>query len=337
MNRVQNNHRALIVGAGSIGQRHLKNLRELGITELAACDPDREKLKAVEEFQVPVFADFGEAIAGGIPDLVFICTPPVFHVSQALEALKAGAHVFIEKPLSDRLEKVDDLISEARKRNRIVQVGYNLRFNPGIRKLKEIIDSSVIGKILWARIEVGQHLPDWRPSQDYRKSYSATRDLGGGIVLDASHEIDYAIWLLGKPVEIVCMAGKVSQLEVDVEDCATLLLRFENGAQADIHLDFVQRSYSRSCKLVGEFGTAEWDYSTGQVRIFNAGKTKWETISCDFESNEVYVEELRHFLHCVETMQNPIVDLKQAKLVLEVALAAKSAAMKVSGKTFAHD
>ena len=337
MNRVQNHHRALIVGAGSIGQRHLKNLRALGITHLAACDPDREKLKAVEESRVAGFTDFGEALADGSPDIVFVCTPPVFHVSQAIAALKAGAHVFIEKPLSDRLEKVDELISEARQRNRIVQVGYNLRFNPGIRKLKEIIDRSVIGKVLWARIEVGQHLPDWRPAQDYRKSYSAMRDLGGGIVLDASHEIDYAIWLLGKPVEIVCMAGKVSQLEVDVEDCATLLLRFAGGAQADIHLDSVQRSYSRSCKLVGELGTAEWDYSTGQVKIFNSEKAGWDTISCDFESNDVYVDELRHFLACVETMQNPIVDLEQAKLVLEVALAAKSAAMKVSAKTFAHD
>lgn len=326
MNRAQNNHRALVVGAGSIGQRHLRNLRALGVQELMACDPDSQRLKAVSDLQVKCFADFAESLAVGKPKIVFICTPPVFHTTQAIEALKIGAHVFIEKPLSDRLEQIDYLVDEARKKNRVVQVGYNLRFNPGLKKLKQLVDDSVIGRVLWARLEVGQYLPDWRPSQDYRTSYSAMRELGGGIVLDASHEIDYAIWLLGKPLEVTCMAGKVSQLEVDVEDCATLLLRFESGAQADIHLDFVQRSYTRCCKIVGERGTIEWDYSNREIKTFDAATALWETQTYDFEVNDTYVAELKHFLDCTENRQEPIVDLKQAKLVLEVALAAKSAA-----------
>jgi predicted dehydrogenase len=332
MNRAQISHRALVVGAGSIGQRHLKNLRALGVQELLACDPDRQRLEALKELQVAGFTDFAESLAVGKPEIVLICTPPVFHVTQSIDALKIGAHVFIEKPLSNSLENVDRLVDEARERGRVVQVGYNLRFNPGIGKLKQLIDDSVIGRVLWARLEVGQYLPDWRPSQDYRTSYSAMRELGGGIVLDASHEIDYAIWLLGKPMEVACMAGKVSQLEVDVEDCATLLLRFESGAQADIHLDFVQRSYTRCCKIVGELGTIEWDYSNGEIKIFDAGTARWETQSYDFDVNDAYVAELRHFLDCIENRQEPIVDLKQGKLVLEVALAAKSAAETGSTK-----
>lgn len=326
MSRAPNNYRALVVGAGSIGQRHLKNLKTLGVQELIACDPDGQRLKAVAELHVTGFADFAESLSVGEPDLVFICTPPVFHVAQAIEALKMGAHVFIEKPLSDRLEKVDYLIEEASRRNRVVQVGYNLRFNPGIKRLKQLIDDSVIGKVLWARLEVGQYLPDWRPSQDYRENYSARRDLGGGIVLDASHEIDYAIWLLGKPLKVACMAAKVSQLEVDVEDCATLLLRFETGVQADIHLDFVQRSYTRCCKVVGELGTIEWDYSNREIKVFDSATGLCETRTYDFEANDTYVAELEHFLDCIDNNRNPMVDLRQGKLVLEVALAAKAAA-----------
>lgn len=333
MSRAANNYRALVVGAGSIGQRHLKNLKTLGVQELMACDPDSQRLEAVAELQVTGFADFAESLSVGEPDLVFICTPPVFHVTQAIEALKMGAHVFIEKPLSDRLENVDRLIDEASRRNRVVQVGYNLRFNPGIRKLRQLISDSVVGKVLWARLEVGQYLPDWRPSQDYRSSYSALRALGGGIVLDASHEIDYAIWLLGKPLEVACMAGKVSQLDVDVEDCATLLLRFENGVQADIHLDFVQRSYTRCCKIVGELGTIEWDYSNHEIKVFDSASALWETQTYDFVVNDTYVAELQHFLDCVENRQEPMVDLKQGKLVLEVALAAKAAAEDGSTKS----
>jgi len=332
MSRVHNNNRVLVVGAGSIGQRHLKNLRTLGVEKLIACDPDRERLKAVEELQIPGFASFAESLDFAKPDIVLICTPPVFHTTQAIEALRIGAHVFIEKPLSDRLDEVDYLIDEARKKSRVVQVGYNLRFNPGIKKLKQLVDDSVVGRVLWARLEVGQYLPDWRPSQDYRKSYSAKRELGGGIVLDASHEIDYAIWLLGKPSEVTCMAGKVSQLDVDVEDCATLLLRFDSGAQADIHLDFVQRSYTRCCKIVGELGTLEWDYSNREIRIFDAATALWKTQSYDLEVNDTYVAELKHFLDCIENRREPIVDLKQAKLVLEVALAAKSVARNGSTK-----
>jgi predicted dehydrogenase len=314
---------SLVVGAGSIGRRHLRNLQALGLTQVMVCDPDPERLANLDP-PIARFSDFREALATGQPEIVLICTPPVFHVPQALEAVGAGAHVFVEKPLSDRLDKIDYLIEEASRRSLIVQVGYNLRFNPGIRKLKQLIQGGVIGKVLWARLEMGQYLPDWRPWQDYRNSYSARQDLGGGIILDASHEIDYAIWLFGNPVEIVSMGGRVSGLEIDVEDCATLLLRFASGCQVDIHLDCIQRSYTRCCKIVGEQGTLDWNYSTGELKVFTSEAAKWIAVSYEVENNDVYVDELRHFLACVENGQEPLVDLNQGRRVLEVALAAKA-------------
>lgn len=321
----------LVVGCGSIGRRHMRNLRALGIQRLAACDPDPERLAPmVAELGIEPFADFEKAMIAIKPNLVFVCTPPVFHVPQALQAVQASAHVFVEKPLSHTLDGVDELIAEAEARQRVVQVGYNLRFHLGLQKVKQLVEDGIIGQILWARVEVGQYLPDWRPWQDYRRSYTARRNLGGGIILDASHELDYIIWLLGQPIEVVCMAGKVSDLEVDVEDCATVLLRFASGAQADVHMDFVQRGYARSCKLAGEQGTIIWDYPAHQVRIYQAETDSWETTPYTFDSNDMYMAEVQHFLGCVDRATTPLVDLKQAKRVLEVALAAKSAAAQGS-------
>src|SRR5690606_21417659 len=115
------------------------------------------------------------------------------------------------------------------------------------------------GKPLWANIEVGQYLPDWRPWQNYRESYTARKELGGGIILDASHEIDYARWLFGEVDTLLCMADKVSDLELNVEDCATVLMRMKSGMQVDVHLDCIQRHYTRHCKIVGANGTMHWD------------------------------------------------------------------------------
>ncbi len=311
-----------MVGAGSIGRRHLGNLRKLGFSRVAACDPDPARLEYVaSEFQAQCFPSFEQGLEAFRPEIVFVCTPPVLHVPQALLALRSGAHVFIEKPLSDRVDGIADLEEESSRRETIVQVGYNLRFNPGIQTLKRMLEEGIPGRILWARAEVGQYLPDWRPWQDYRQSYTARRELGGGIILDASHEIDYMLWLLGTPRELVCMAGKVGELDVNVEDCATILMRFDSGAQADIHMDFVQRSASRSCVLAGECATLEWYYARNEVSIIRPGR-ETEILKYDFEANQMYVAELHDFLSCIHERRNSSRSLSDSKLVLQVALAA---------------
>lgn len=314
----------------------MRNLRSLGVIEIAACDPVPERLAPmVAELQIHPYADFEQALHTVRPDAVLICTPPTFHLTQARQAISAGAHVFIEKPLSHSMEGVKALLSEARAKDHAVQVGYNLRFHPAIRKLKQIVEENTIGRILWTRAEVGQYLPDWRPWQDYRQSYTARRELGGGIILDASHELDYLLWFFGEPLEVLCMASTVSKLAVNVEDSASLLLRFASGSHADLHLDFVQRIPSRSCKLVGEEGTAIWQDGDGDavsVRVLRPD-TEPEDFDYDFDDNEMYVAELREFLNCIETGQPPLVGAEQAAKVLKWALAARAAAEANAGSS----
>ena len=313
-----------MVGCGSIGRRHARNLKLLGLHQLAFCDTSRAAQEQCrEEFKGEIFGDYGDALQKFEPDIVLICTPPVYHVEEALAALRAQAHVFIEKPLSHESSGIQALIAEARRTDRKVQIGYNLRFHPGIRILKELIDSGKIGRVLWLNAEAGQYLPDWRPWQHYRESYSARHELGGGIILDGSHELDYICWLLGRPTEVICRAEHLSSLDVDVEDSAWIYLTFPDRRRVGLHLDFVQRAYTRTCKVVGENGTALWDFTAQEVRWFSAEQPCWQNIPYLFEVNDMYVAEMVHFLESIGSGTGPMIDLEQGRDVIRVVEAAK--------------
>ncbi|MFZ3263888.1 MAG: aminotransferase class III-fold pyridoxal phosphate-dependent enzyme [Terriglobales bacterium] len=327
-------YRALVVGCGSIGRRHARNLRSLGLQQLAFCDTNPEALEQCgQEVKGELFPDYSAALHTFKPDLVLICTPPVYHVEEALAALRARAHVFIEKPLSHESSGIQVLISEARRRDRNVQVGYNMRFHPGLKILKELIDLGKIGRVLWLNVEAGQYLPDWRPWQNYRESYSARRELGGGIILDGSHELDYICWLLGRPTEVSCRAEHLSNLELDVEDSAWIYLSFPERRRAGLHLDFVQRTYTRTCKVVGETGTALWDFSSQEVRWFSAQEPGWNSIPYQFEVNDMYVAEITHFLSSLGSGTGPVVDLEQSRDVIRVVEAAKKSSIEGQPQT----
>jgi predicted dehydrogenase len=297
----------------------------MGFSKLYAYDPNPDRLAYVSEhFQAESIADIDEGLKVR-PDVVLICSPPIHHVSQALQAIRAGAHVFVEKPVSHSLDRLEELLAEQQKSKLVVQVGYNLRFHPPIQKIKGLVESEVVGKIRWGRVESGSYLPDWRPWQDYRNSYTAKRELGGGIILDGSHELDYVSWLFGAPAELICMAGRVSDLDINVEDCATVLLRFPNGSQLDVHVDFIERSYSRGCVLAGDQGKLQWDFAKNTVQIERCGEAL-QAIRFDCEVNDMYLAEMRHFMDCVENGGSPRVALQDSILTLRIALAARTSA-----------
>jgi glutamate-1-semialdehyde aminotransferase/spore coat polysaccharide biosynthesis protein SpsF (cytidylyltransferase family)/predicted dehydrogenase len=322
-------YRALVVGCGSIGRRHAANLKSIGLRHFAFCDTNAEALERCrKEVEGETFLDYADALQTFRPDFVLICTPPVYHVEQALLALRARAHAFIEKPLSHESSGIQLLIAEARRYERSVQVGYNMRFHPGLQILKQLIDAGKIGRVLWLNAEVGQYLPDWRPWQNYRESYSARNELGGGIILDGSHELDYICWLLGRPTEVSCRAEHLSNLEVDVEDAAWIFLVFPDRRRALLRLDFVQRTYSRSCKVVGETGTALWDFASQEVRWYSSEEQIWHTIPYEFQVNDMYISEMCHFLESLGRGTGPLVDVEQGRDVVRVVEAAKKSSLQ---------
>lgn len=319
--------RFLVIGGGSIGKRHIANLQGLGETAIAGIDPRADRRAELTRLGIPTYADLAHAWAFE-PNVVLITAPTSLHLPLAQQAAEHGCHLFIEKPLADQLAGIGRLIATVEARRLIGLVGCNLRFHPGLTAVRQLLARQVIGKIVSARVEFGQYLPDWHPWEDYRTTYSARRDLGGGIILDAIHELDYLRWLLGEPASVSCLSGKLSRIEIDTEDTAAMLIRFANGIIGEVHLDYVQRTYRRECVIVGDQGTIHWDYRLGETRIFTAADGTWTTFAnpTDWNPNAMYLDELRHFLACLRGDADPMQDLTEGAAVLGLALTAKQAA-----------
>jgi predicted dehydrogenase len=319
--------RFLILGTGSIGQRHCRNLASLG-HELLAWDADTAHLG---ELAATPGVRALSSVAHGLaeqPAGVLVCTPPSSHLDLAREALRAGADVFVEKPLSHTTDGAVALLAEANHLGRLIMVGFNLRFLESLRRAKQHVDDGHVGKVLSARAECGSYLPDWRPGRDYRANYAVRAEEGGGILLDAIHELDYLGWLFGPVAEIFCAAEHVSDLAGDTEDLAEVLIRFESGLLAQLHLDYVQRRARRNLQVIGDHATLHWDYPTHSVSVETprGEPTREEFRAREGDPNRMYMDEIAHFARCVERRAAPPVDGLEALRSLRLAEAAKESA-----------
>jgi predicted dehydrogenase len=203
-------------------------------------------------------------------------------------------------------------------------VACNMRFHPGPAKIRQLLLDNAVGKTLFARLHVGSYLPDWRSGSDYRLNYAAHKHTGGGCILDCIHEIDLAHWYLGEVVEVVCMSGHLSSLQIDAEDVAAMICRHESGALSEVHMDYVQRTYERGCEIVGESGTIRWDFTSGSVMLLrpNAGPEDFPQ-PATWLPNQMYVDEMEHFLQCIRQKQPTVLPIGEAVRVTRIALAAK--------------
>lgn len=317
--------RMLVIGCGSIGKRHIRNLKGLNAGDIIAHDIQPERRHEVElECEVRAYDDLEEALAQK-PEVALVCTPTSLHIPAALSAAHNGCHLFIEKPLSHSLDGVDKLIEIVAQKGLVTLVGCNMRFHPSIVLVKELLEKESIGRVLCARVQAGQYLPDWHPWEDYRQGYSANRSLGGGIILDGVHEIDYITWFLGEVSQVACLTDKLSSLEIDTEDTAEILLRLKSGTIVEVHMDYIQRAYGRSCQIIGEEGTILWDFNDKQVKLYSAETKEWQAFpeKLDYDINQMYVEEMKHFVSCLEGKARPMQDIVAGKKTLEIALAAK--------------
>jgi predicted dehydrogenase len=322
--------RALVVGLGSIGRRHLGNLRQVA--------PDAEITLLRHDRSVPTPEDaakLADRIVYRLEDALeerldcaVIASPAPFHVALATALAERGVHLLVEKPLSHRLDGVDALIDTCRRRGCVLLVGYVLRYHPSLRAAHEAIRRGAVGRVLSLRAEVGQYLPDWRPASDYRQTVSARRDLGGGALLELSHEIDYARWLAGEVTSVFAYTAHASDLEIDVEDLAEIVLRFSGGAIGSIHVDMVQACQTRSCRVIGTEGTLVCDVVAGQVRLYTRQTKQWADLlpRAAPAGNDLYLTQMRHFLDCAAGRAEPRVTGEDGKRALQIALAARDSA-----------
>jgi len=319
----------LIVGYGSIGKKHLENFLQFKDIQLTVYTK-RNDLQLLKENGIKISDSLTECLKEN-PDVGVITNETSLHIPIAIKLAKEGLDLFLEKPLSNSLKDIEKLRAIVKKKKLITQMGCNLRFHPCIKKIKSLIEHQKIGRIISAQVQNYSYLPDSHRWEDYRKSYAARKDLGGGVILtNAIHEIDYLYWFFQEVENVISISGKFSDLDIKAEDYVSGLLKFKNKIIGELHMDYFQRPDFRSCKIRGTEGEIYWNSDDNCVNIYNINKKKWETkfdngFSHNLDTYSSYVEELKHFLKCVKHRKETINDLEQGVRTLKIALAIKKA------------
>ena len=335
----------LIAGLGSIGRRHLRNLIALGETDIVLLRSRRATLPDEELAGFPVEDDLQEALKKHRPDGVIVATPTALHLDVAMPAAEAGCNILLEKPVSHSLERLDQLQAALERSGARLLVGFQFRHHPALVKAREWIADGAIGKILAVHAIWGEHLPDWHPWEDYRGGYAARADLGGGVILTLTHPLDYLRFLVGDVESVWSFNGRVSSLEMDVEDSAEIGLRFAGGALGSVHLNYFQRPPVHRFELAGTAGTLRWDNADGVLHLAqpaakfgesgDPANTRHERYAPPegFERNDLFIAQIKHFLEVVRGKAEPICTLEDGIQALRLALAAKES--QASGRTIA--
>lgn len=320
--------RVLIVGLGSIGKRHLRIAREL-MPNADIRVMRHRPCKEVPELSNGCIDDVS-ALLEFSPQMAVVANPAPFHIEATIQLVEMGCHLLIEKPLSDDLESVRPLLELKKRKELVMQVGYNLRFHNALIKYRELIQSGLIGRVLSVRCEVGQYLPSWRPDTDYRLGVSARKELGGGVFLELSHELDYLLWIFGEISTVSGWLEKQSNLEVDVEDSVYLNMQFApdalaSGAVASVCIDFIRHDTTRRCTAIGDQGSLRWNGVTGEIDCWKKGEESWKPLfQYQHERDDTYRSEWEHFLQCIPQRQRPQIALEDGLAVMKVIDAARA-------------
>lgn len=319
--------RILIAGLGSIGRRHLRNLAALGGHEVLLYRTGRATLPDEELAGYPVETDLAAALDRR-PQAVIVANPTALHLQVALPAAQRGCHLLLEKPVSHSLEGLDGLRRAAAHSGARILVGFQFRFHPGLRRAAALLQAGAIGRPVFARAHWGEYLPGWHPWEDYRASYSARADLGGGVLLTLCHPFDYLRWLMGEVEAVTARAGACGDLGLQVEDTAEVALDLRGGALAAVHLNYLQRPAVHTLEIVGTQGTLRWDNADGALGWWSEAEGDWrrEEPPPGFERNTLFLEEMRHFLAVAAGEAEPLCTLHDGAAALAIALAARRAA-----------
>lgn len=320
--------RLLIVGLGSIGARHARLARELlPNLEITVLRHGRcpERCEPGINYCVNSLSD---AFRHN-PQAAVISNPATLHLEAAIPLARAGVHILVEKPIAEAPHGVAELIELCRAHRLVLMTGYNLRFLPSLLRFRELLCEEQVGRVLSVRAEIGQFLPAWRPNTDYRQTVSAKADLGGGVLLELSHDIDYLRWLFGEVQWVSAINCKQSDLEIDVEDTAYLTLGFASADRAtslvaSLNMDFLRHDTTRCCTVIGDKGSLRWDALTGMVTLFEPGAHAWQTVfSHQHQRDDSYLAQWQHFLNCISGAETPLVGGDDGLGVLRIVEAAR--------------
>ena len=292
--------KTLIAGFGSVGRRHFRNLLSLGEKDIILLRSNQSTLDDSEISDYPVETELAAALAHQ-PDAVVIANPTALHLDVAIPAAKQGCHILLEKPVSNSLDRIDLLRQTAIESGSRIMVAFQYRYHPGLLQVKEWLQQDMIGQVYYFRVHCGEYLPGWHPWEDYRESYSASKDLGGGVLLTLSHPIDYLLWLFGDVKEVSANLGRGNLLGIEVEEQIDAFLHFHDGPGGGLHLDYLQRPPEHKLEIFGSEGTICWR-NDGNLRIYQVKNKVWETIPVPdgFSRNDLFLTEMKEFLQVVD-------------------------------------
>lgn len=310
----------LLIGAGSIGKQHLNNLIRLNQKDITVVSKHPQPIW--KEVGIRHYYEINTALLQHDYEYAFICNPTTTHLQTLELLLNAGIKkIYLEKPVSNddrQLEKLSLLIEQ---QHADVTIGFDLRFEPGIIKMKELIEQGKIGKVVSLTAEVGDYLPGWRPNIDFRNSVSASIEKGGGVLLELIHEFDYASYLLGEVQTVACLSQKSGILEIETEDIADVLLKFTSGATGNIHLDYLKPTFHRKCTLLGSNGMIQLDMVKKEVLMIDYQKISSVYSYSDYSRNDRLTDAISAFLD--DRYDIPAATFEEGCYSLKMVLAAK--------------
>lgn len=331
-------NKVLFIGLGGIGQRHLRNIVaiEPGV-EIFALRKRREqvvlddKLRPIDgetleqKYKIKVIEHLEQAQDAGVRT-VFICNPSSMHMDTLMDVAKLGWNIFVEKPLSHNLDRVDELKLILKDYPGTTMIGFQNRFHPCVKEAKRILDEGLIGEICFVNAEIGENVTKWHPFEDYRRMYACRKELGGGVVLSQIHELDYLYSFFGMPRSIFSVGGKLSDLELDVEDVADILMEYRIGSRkvpVHIHEDYLQIPPTRNCKIQGTKGLLTFDLMNSDISLFDQNGSEVFQKHFAFNRNDMFMEELNNFLQCAREGSPSAIPIEEGIRSLEMAMAVK--------------
>jgi len=329
--------KGLIIGCGSIGARHLYNLKSLGFSTIAIFDENKQKLNDLsKKYDVTKFSSLDSALSIFKPDFSIVCTYPSTHIKLASICINFNSHVFIEKPLSSSLNGIESMLKKADRKNLKVAVGYNLRFDAGLNLLKKNIKKYTNHTPLSILSEWGHNIKWWKPGNNFKNHYILQKR--NGIILDDSHEYDYVRWLLDDVVvSVYCQTRKSKTIKTQTESIASIILKFKKGTIATFVIDYMRPYYERKCHVICETGDFKWEFvpkndnwkqyetkanSLVSSRFVNHRKIKTEKF--DVKLNDMYVNEIKDFINSIIMNKKPLVNGWDGLKTLKIGLAALS-------------
>jgi predicted dehydrogenase len=308
----------IVFGAGSIGERHIRNLWLLGFKNIFVFRQRNLPFREIADAKVIIIKTWDEVQQ--IKAFAAIITSPTsLHVSQAQKCAELGLHVLIEKPLSSEIESLNQFESIVKKYNIFVYVGYMNRFHPLILKIKEIIKQKTFGSLISIQSKWAEYLPDWHPWEDYRESYAARKELGGGVALTLSHDIDMVLFLVADEIhKYHVIKNHKSSLETNVEAGADFLMLFKNRTTANIHLNFYEKVKERFLKLVFDDASIQFDFFSSKLTIKTTQGEISEILE-NFDRNDLFIEQSKYFFNKIQSgfeIEESINQIKDSKLII---------------------